>query len=282
MKPRKEIVKLTEDIKKLRVRTALEFSEIDKLATKARALLLSTSPRRVDVAHSSGEYFFYATISGVTRYSRPIRSALYIADGDELRSAVKCTFGGKWEPTHTALLGRVAYTLVQDIASFLDFFSPEAAKGALGTFFEGVVASVINRFTGQIVSSGRILVPSVNLSVSVDLAIWQGENVKLFVATKTSTRERLSQPFVQKLIISKTQLLPSKSILVVIGDVQRVKGNKVRHTFTAGQFRLYSLFVERMDGVYFLDVPPQAESLVSDGLLKPFDQLPGDLPGLLT
>jgi hypothetical protein len=281
MKPRKEILKLIEDIKKLRVRTALEFSEIDKLATKARAILLGTSPRRVDVAHSSGEYFFYATLSGATRYSRPIRSAMYIADDNELRAAVKSTFSGKWQSANTALLGKVAYTLVQDIASFLDFFSPEAAKKALGTFFEGVVASVINRFTGQVVSSGRIIVPTVNLSVSVDLAIWQGDNVKLFVATKTSTRERLSQPFVQKLIISKTQERPSKSILLVIGDVQRVQGNRIQHTFTAGQFRLYSLFVERMDGVYFLDVPPQAESLVADGLLKPFDQLPGDLPHLL-
>jgi hypothetical protein len=233
------------------------------------------------VAHSSGDYFFFATQSKKPRYSRPIRSVLYIADKDELVAAVRDTFTGGWNPENAALLGRVAYTVIQDVASYLDFVSPDAAKKALGTFFEGVVAAVINRITGQIVSSGRIDVPDVGLAVSVDLAIWQEGNVKLYIATKTSTRERLSQPFVQKLIITKTQRILSKSILVVIGDVQRVKGNKIQHTFTAGQFRLYSRFVDQMDGVYYLDVPPQAESLVADGLLKPFDQLPGDLPGLL-
>jgi hypothetical protein len=272
---------LTEQIKELRIRTVQELPTVQRLASKARAALIAKKPQKVTVAHTSGEYFFYATKRAPIRYSRPIKSGIYINEEKELKSAFQECFTGEWNPKLAPLLLKVVYTLTQDVASYLDFFSPQAAKKAIGTFFEGIVAATIHRFTNQIVGSGRILVPAENLAVSVDLAVWLDGNVKLYIATKTSTRERLSQPFVQKLIISKTQTISSKSILIVIGDVQRVEENRIQHTFTAGQFRLYSLFVDRMDGVYYLDVPPQAESLVQDGLLKPFEQLPTDLQFLL-
>ena len=74
---------------------------------------------------------------------------------------------------------------------------------------------------------------------------------------------------------------PLRAILVVIGDVQRVKKKQIQHTFTAGQFLLYSRFVERLDGVYYMDMPPQADKLAKDGLLMPFKNLLNDLPAFV-
>jgi len=100
----------------------------------------------------------------------------------------------------------------------------------------------------------------------IDLSVSDPEGIQLLVATKTSTRERLSQPFVQALISSRVlkQDAPAKSILIVLGDVQRKETNsmqQIQHTFTAGQFPLYSEHVFKLDGTYYFDIPPQATSL---------------------
>jgi hypothetical protein len=62
----------------------------------------------------------------------------------------------------------------------------------------------------------------------------------------------------RKLLVARTLNHPPKYILVVIGDVQRVSDIGVQHTFTAGQFQLYWEHLTPMDGIYYIDVPPQA------------------------
>jgi hypothetical protein len=122
----------------------------------------------------------------------------------------------------------------------------------------------------------------VKQSILTDLGLTRGSKVVLLAATKTSTRERLSQPFVQKRILEQAFRHPPKSILIVIGDIQRIGLSSVQHTFTAGQFLLYWKYITPLDGVYYIDVPPQAETREFEGRLKRLWQLfDSDLRSLL-
>jgi hypothetical protein len=269
---------LLQKIKDLRVRRAAEFPKILKLALQARVKVEATTANVIEVQHGSGGYFFREkTGRGKKIYTRPLRKDLYIENDDALRSAAHKAFSGAWSDSASSDLERVVYTITQDIGSFLDFFGGNSARKALGTFFESVVAVAVSRITRKSVGSGVIDLGEYDAKVSFDLGVFNRNNPELLIASKTSTRERLSQPFVQVAILRGATQKRPKCILIVIGDVQRKEGGGVSHTFTAGQFRLYSKFIAKLDGVFYCDVPPQAASLVKDGLLAPFSQLPAFL-----
>lgn len=268
---------LVEQIKKCRLRCKKEFSIILGIAKQARLALQKEKLAKIEVEAHGKKYFFYKTKIGPLRFSRPVREDLYINNERKLTEQALKISKSKIKDSFADILAPLSYTLVQDIASYLDILHPTKSKKTLGTFFESLVAVLINSVTGLEATSGSIRLPGYREKVLWDLLVKCKGGDYLCIATKTSTRERLSQPFVQKLILSKALNKKIKAILVVVGDVQRVKNDKIQHTFTAGQFRLYSKFVEQLDGVYFMDIPPQAESLVSEGFLSPFSRLLRDL-----
>jgi hypothetical protein len=266
---------LLQKIKELRARKAGEFKKIAKIAEQARTKVEQATSRTIEVKHDSGDYFFREKAArGDPVFTRPIRKDLYVRDPIELKTATASLFTGEWKSVAAGDLERVVYTVTQDVGAFLDFFGGNSSRKALGTFFESVVATIISRITSRSVGSGSLELPGYEANVSFDLGVHQGREAELLVATKTSTRERLSQPFVQVAILRGATEQKTKCILVVIGDVQRKEGASIAHTFTAGQFRLYSQFIAKLDGVFYCDIPPQAESLVKDGLLAPLSKLP--------
>lgn len=272
---------LIEQIKKCRLRRKNEFSVIAVLAEQARLALKKANIDRIEAENEGRKYFFFKTKRGQLKYTRPIRQDLYIEDQRKVSEATLEIMQTNKTDLLINSITALNYTLVQDIASYLDIFFPTGSKKTLGTFFESLVAVLIHMVTGLEAVSGSIKVPGHVGKVSWDLCLNNKSAASLFIATKTSTRERLSQPFVQKLILSNALSKPCRAILVVVGDVQRVQSNKIKHTFTAGQFTLYSKFVEQLDGVYYMDIPPQAEKLVQDKILFPFENLVTDLPRII-
>jgi hypothetical protein len=271
---------LSEQIKKCRIRTKSEFDIIQALAKQARLRLKQEKLERIEIVNDSKGYFFYKNKNPVN-YSRPIQSNLYIECDKELNKTTQEIIHCKNTAFLEKNITRVSYTFIQDIATYLDIFAPSGSKKTLGTFFESIVSILINIITGIEPITGTIRLPGLQEKVSWDLLIKEKNKNPLFIATKTSTRERLSQPFVQKLILAKALKQKISAILIVVGDVQRVKNDQIQHTFTAGQFILYSKYIEQLDGVYYMDIPPQADRLVRDGLLSPFSKLVSDLPRLI-
>lgn len=266
---------LLQKIKELRARKASEFKKIAKIAEQARAKVEQATSRTIEVKHESGDYFFREKAArGEPVYTRPFRKDLYIQDSVRLKAATDALFSGQWSDAAAADLERVVYTVTQDVGSFLDFFGGNSSRKALGTFFESVVATIINRITSRNVASGSLELTDYDANVSFDLGVYRGRDAELLIATKTSTRERLSQPFVQVALLRGATQQKAKCILVVIGDAQRKQGASISHTFTAGQFRLYSQFIAKLDGVFYCDIPPQAAPLVEAGLLSPLSKLP--------
>jgi hypothetical protein len=270
-----DLLPLLERIKNLRSRAAEEMPTLCRIGLECiEAMKAAKVQQTTVVEHKGRTYTLLRTGAGSRiRIARPVRRDLFIWGRSEINTLVREVCDGRWNPERARDLERLIYTVQQAVAMYLDLFEPSAARKVVGTFFEAIIACALNRVSGLSVGSGTVRIPDVKQSILIDLGLTSGSKVVLLAATKTSTRERLSQPFVQKRILEQAFRHPPKSILIVIGDVQRAGLSNVQHTFTAGQFLLYWKYITPLDGVYYIDVPPQAETQEFEGRLKRLWQL---------
>jgi hypothetical protein len=246
-----------------------DFPKIISIVHSAISELIRLKPKTVEITHHGRKYLIWRRSLGATeRSTRPFRKDFVDFDEYLFEKNAKKAFGGAWNPSLAPSLERFVYTAQQVLGCYLDFFYPSAAPRVAGTVFECLIACGLNRASGFHVGPGTVRIPLSGASIQTDLGIKQDGRLTLLVATKTSTRERLSQPFVQKYIVDHALKKPPKTILIVIGDVQRLGHSGVQHTFTAGQFQLYWKYLTPMDGVYYIDVPPQAETKKFGGHIK--------------
>ena len=259
-----------EDIKSLRSRTASDGPSIVSVVCSAISEIESLKPKRIDIAHRGRSYVALQTQNKATiRISRPFRKDLVDFEVLSFKENARKAFDKTWTPVRAPNLERFVYSAQEVIGCYLDLLHPHAARKVIGTVFESLIACSLNRVTGLPIGSGTVQIPNSKEKIRTDLGIRVGSDLKLLVATKTSTRERLSQPFVQKFIVDRVLPTPPKSILIVIGDAQRQgTSGAVQHTFTAGQFLLYWEYLTPLDGVYYIDVPPQGETAAFKGKIK--------------
>ncbi len=274
---------LLEKIKSVRCRTAEDLPLLYRLALDCINEVQAANPQESFVEDKGRKYMFLQIGRGQrSRIARPVRTDLFTRDAKEINALLKRVCNGPWKPAKAHDLEQLIYTLQQAVAIYLDLFWASAAPKVVGTFFEAMIACALNRVSNLPVGSGKVAIPDVDHSIQTDLGVRRANKLVLLAATKTSTRERLSQPFVQKRILEQVFTHPPKSILIVVGDVQRIRGLRVQHTFTAGQFLLYWKYITQLDGVFYIDVPPQAESAEFQGNLKRLWQLfDSDLASLL-
>ena len=104
-------------------------------------------------------------------------------------------------------------------------------------------------------------------STSTDL----DEN-EIIVSIKTTSKDRMGKIFIDKLLLEKFVGHPQKVIGVFL-NVQRKESNNISYTLVSGLFMVYSKFLTKLDGVYYLDLPPKAEKSPYNKLIKPFSEL---------
>src|SRR5262249_7859208 len=148
--------------------------------------------------------------------TRPFRQDLVDFEEKPFEKTAQEAFEGPWASTLAIQLERFVYTAQQALCCYLDLFYPTASPRVAGTIFECLIACALNRVSGMPIGSGTVRAPALDAVVNVDLGIMQGADFLLLVATKTSTRERLSQPFVQKYLVERVVKSPPKTILIVI------------------------------------------------------------------
>ncbi len=272
---RKKTLPLFERIGDVRARTAAELPELCELGAECiKTIKKAKDLETVEIKYKTREYIVLrARVGKSIMTTRPVRKDLFIWDEDRSKALIQEVRIVPWDPAKSDSLEQLIYTMQQAIAMYLDLFHKDAAPRVVGTFFEAVIACSLNLVSGLVVISGTVRIPDSNESIRTDLGLQREAKVILLAATKTSTRERLSQPFVQKRILDQTLTNPPKSILIVVGDLQRLGADGVQHTFTAGQFLLYWKYIANLDGVYYIDVPPQAESKTFGGLIKRLQEL---------
>ena len=272
------------NIKSRRIRHASQIKDVVNDVILCIDYINSLNPKIKEVIHKDRTYlWFSANVNSRERVTRPFRNDIICFNKKEYVEIANNAFEGNWHEDKAQDLERFIYTSQQIIGCYLDLYNPSAARRVVGTLFECLVACSLNRSCGLTVGSGTVKIKEYNASIRTDLGLYENEHLKVLVATKTSTRERLSQPFVQKFIVDRAKNNPPKTLLIAVGDVQRVGKKNVQHTFTAGQLLLYWNYITKMDGIYFIDLPPQATGAQYQDKVKRLYRLFGsDIHGFIS
>jgi hypothetical protein len=194
------------------------------------------------------------------------------------------------------IVNRTIYTIQQCIGAALDALpagQSNTARKINGDLFERFIRLILV-VVGIDCTSGVVNVPieidgqvEFSMSYQHDLIIKSGEFVKIIGSAKTSSKDRLETIFVDKFLLARLTGKDVPHVAIFLNDVQR-KGKTpqeygVNATFLPGHFKGYTVKLNPLDGVYYLDIRPNmlTEKILKDHI-RTFDRfLFGDLWRLL-
>jgi hypothetical protein len=217
-------------------------------------------------------------------WSRPVRADQFIDDVRRYRAAWRAMCSEIEEGIlDIANTNAALYTTIQALACAYDLKSRGSRKTP-GTFFEILIGSIMS----QRLKSPRakqVIVEVEGESVIVPTDIFF-ESRRLIVATKTSSRDRIIQPWGHQLLldrISDSLTAPRySSVLCLVGEVQLGRDEKkpCYPVCVPKQVTLYQKHVAQMKGLYYLD-PPKAYLALSELGIIPVKTI-GDLLSEIT
>jgi hypothetical protein len=106
---------------------------------------------------------------------------------------------------------------------------------------------------------------------------------EIIVSVKTTSKDRMGKMFIDKILLEKFVNHPQKVIGIFLNDVQRKEDNNISFTLVSGLFMVYSKFLTQLEGIYYLDPPPNSNKKPYSNHMKPFSELiTTDLKNLLT
>ena len=79
--------------------------------------------------------------------------------------------------------------------------------------------------------------------------------------------------FIDKLLLEKFVGHKQSVIVIFLNDVQRKENNNISFTLVSGLFMVYTKFLTELQGIYYLDPPPNANKTPYNKHMKPFSQL---------
>ena len=173
-------------------------------------------------------------------------------------------------------INRVVYTIQQSIGSIGDSFENEnQSRKRIGQIFEQLVILLIKEI-GLDCESRTIKVPlpanpGNNMSYDLDLVFSRGNAIvasesaliktgEVVGSVKTTSKDRIDKVFLDKFMISRLLGRQIKVIAIFLHDVQRArKGGSdfgINGTFKSNHFLGYTLALNPLDGVYYVDPRP--------------------------
>lgn len=174
-------------------------------------------------------------------------------------------------------INRVVYTLQQSIGGISDSFdNPNQARKRAGQLFENLISLIIQNL-GVDCESRTVSIPipgfpdykmsyQLDLVFSLDKAIVASETKLLHESeivgsVKTTSKDRIDKIFLDKYLLSKFLDRDVTMIAVFLHDVQRAaRGNSIfgiNSTFKTNHFLGYTVALNKMDGVYYVDPRPE-------------------------
>jgi hypothetical protein len=279
----------------------LEFHDITIRVLQYLPNVLTTSEEK------NGYLIFSSKIAGTTKYIRPINKVLFLNEPKEFE---KC-FGTLIDTfqkikqhqdicnDEKALIDRTLYTIQQSIGVGLDLLvNQNSARKHVGNRFEELVKSVFTEI--GVANKKQVLqIPyetdegSKTYKCENDLIISPYDKVKstskqldekeVVVSVKTTSKDRMGKMFIDKILLEKFVQHDQKVIGIFLNDVQRKKTDNIGFTLVAGLFMVYTKFLTKLEGLYYLDPPPNANKKPFSIYMKPFSELiTRDLKWLLT
>lgn len=240
-----------------------------------------------NVVTGKNEYRGYSVLSsesaGTKKYIRPIKNSLFIYDSNIFTDGYKAFIiileklkrgSRNFNDKEIETINKVVYTIQQGIGVGLDLLvNPNSARKHVGNRFEELIRLIIEKIG---VSNKKIVL---NIPYNTDEGIksYKCETDLVFspynkvksgtkkidqrevvVSLKTTSKDRMGKIFIDKLLMQKFCKQEVKVIGVFLNDVQRKEDNNISFTLLSGLFMVYTEFLTKLEGVYFLDLPPKA------------------------
>ena len=260
--------------------------------------VLDYFPNVINNTIEKGDYLISSSnIAGTIKFLRPINRKLFIQEKnvfndyfqrlilifENIRNKKNVTEEDK------IIIDRVIYTIQQSIGIGLDLMvNQNRARKHVGNRFEELIRVI---FTEISVSNKRTVlqIPYETdegqkiYKCENDLIISPFENVEstnkhldeneIVVSIKTTSKDRMGKMFIDKILLERFVKHPQKVIGIFLNDVQRKEDNNISFTLVSGLFMVYTKFLTTLEGIYYLDPPPNALKLPYSNHMKRFSDL---------
>lgn len=245
----------------------------------------------------SGYIIYYSTIAGTKKFVRPISKRLFINDSNEFN--VKLAFfsqileklksrNSTFSIEEKFLIDSILYTIQQSIGAGLDLLVDQnSARKHVGNRFEELIKAVFTeigipnkrtvlRIPYETDEGQKNYVCENDLILSSNTEVLNQKTIhpsEVVVSVKTTSKDRIGKMFIDKILLERFVGTELKVIGIFLNDVQRKEGNNISFTLVSGLFMVYNKFLTRLQGVYYLDPPPNALKSPYNQHIKVFSEL---------
>ena len=237
-------------------------------------------------------------IAGTTKYIRPINQRLFIYSSGEFKTKFSefvtiieklKVKNNNWNNPEKELIDSVLYTIQQSIGAGFDLLvNPNSARKHVGNRFEELIKAIFTEI--GIANKKTVLqIPyktdegEKTYKCENDLILSPFEKVKstnkhldeneIVVSVKTTSKDRMGKMFIDKILLERFVKHGQKVIGIFLNDVQRKESDNISFTLVSGLFMVYSNFLTKLEGVYYLDPPPNVFKEPFNKHMKPFSEL---------
>lgn len=239
---------------------------------------------------------YRSQIAGVTKYLRPINYKLFLDHPEDFQLRFEEMLkvlqiikeGGVPDLFGQHLADQVLYTIQQSVGAGLDLLvKPNSARKHAGNRFEELIQAV---FTEMGIANKKMVL-QIPYETEEGSKIYKCENdlilspypevrstktsldpAEIIVSIKTTSKDRMGKIFIDKMLLEKFVGHPQKVIGIFLNDVQRKENDNVSFTLVSGLFMVYTQFLVELEGIYYLDPPPNAGKKPFNKHMKSFSQ----------
>lgn len=243
--------------------------------------ILSYIPEVISEKKYDRDYVIIQSNIGTSKkFARPYNSILFIDSVNEFINKYDAfqkiinsinPDSNNFSNIEHSIINSVTYTIQQSIGIALDLLGNQNAnRKHVGNRFEELIRLII---TSVGIKNKKIVlkIPYEDdkvYSCETDLVFSPYDNVRsnnttidkdeVVVSLKTTSKDRMGKIFIDKILMSKFVKRDVKVVGIFLNDIQRKQENKISYTFVAGLFMVYTNFLTKLDGVFFIDPPPNA------------------------
>ncbi len=285
------------------VRDRTAFKKLDDyqvIGSAFLALLQAERPTRI-VSPTQPNYVFYQYDQAYGhKITRPLNADLFnesaagfkqdfdrfvefLGDLRRLHKAASDQTGSR-EYLESNAINRMIYTLQQTVGCISDSFDDaNQSRKRAGQLFENLIKLVIQA-AGVECEPRKICIPipdnpGYEMSYELDLVFSRRKAIltsetkfihpsEVIGSVKTTSKDRIDKVFLDKYLLTKLLGRDIPVVAVFLHDVQRARrGNSIfgiNTTFKSNHFLGYTVALNRLDGVYYVD--PRPEMLVNQRL----------------
>ncbi len=245
----------------------------------------------------SGYIIYYSTIAGTKKFVRPISQRLFITDPNKFTT--KLAFfnilleklknrNSLFSIEEKFLIDSILYTIQQSIGAGLDLLVDQnSARKHVGNRFEELIKAIFTeigipnkrtvlRIPYETDEGQKNYVCENDLILSSDTTLLSQKTIhpnEIVVSVKTTSKDRMGKMFIDKILLERFVGTELKVIGIFLNDVQRKEGNNISFTLVSGLFMVYNKFLTQLQGVYYLDPPPNALKSPYNQHIKAFSEL---------